>query len=267
VRAYIIRRLLLMVPTLFGVTLVTFVVMQFAPGDPLKMQLGQGGSQGESGATREAFLLQRRQWKLDKPAMFNRRWFADYSAEARSCARIQGLPDDAIRGLLDRLASAPDPILAFLRGLGIEGFDAQLADPTRRPELVPRVKIGVQVLIEETIAEHGIKYFVGLLDDPDLSIRIGAIRSLSLSTLGDPFIYTYSKEPESEETEKVLWNPATVPRQPLHAFEWVTKTSWKKFWLGDAGEWRRIETATPAYKAEMEKAIQVYNLQNQHPTF
>lgn len=70
-----------------------------------------------------------------------------------------------------------------------------------------------------------------------------------------------------EETEKVLWNPATVPRQPLHAFEWITKTSWKKFWLGDAGEWRRIETATPAYKAEMEKAIQVYNLQNQHPTF
>jgi len=204
VRAYIIRRLLLMVPTLFGVTLVTFAVMQFAPGDPLKMQLGQGGSQGESGATREAFLHQRRQWKLDKPAMFNRRWFTDYAGPARSSALIQGLSDDAIRALLDRLAASPDPLLPFLRGLGIELFDAQLADPTRRPELVPRVKIGVQVLVEETIAEHGIKFFVALLDDPDLPIRIGAIRCLTLCTLGDPFIYTYSKEPEDEETEKVV---------------------------------------------------------------
>jgi len=193
-----------MVPTLFGVTLVTFVVMQFAPGDPLKMQLGQGGSQGESGATREAFLHQRRQWKLDKPAMLNRRWFTDYVDAARSCARIQGLPDEALRGLLDRMAAAPDALVPFLRDLGIEGFDAQLADAARRAELVPRVKIGVQVLIEETIAEHGIKSFVGLLDDPDLSIRTGAIRSLSLCTLGDPFIYTYSKEPEAEETEKVV---------------------------------------------------------------
>ena len=87
-RAYIIRRLLLMVPTLFGVTLVTFAVMQFAPGDPLKMQLGQGGSQGESGATREAFLHQRRQWKLDKPAMFNRRWFTDYASNGVEFAKL-----------------------------------------------------------------------------------------------------------------------------------------------------------------------------------
>ena len=32
--AYIIRRLLFMVPTLFGIMLVSFVVVQFAPGDP-----------------------------------------------------------------------------------------------------------------------------------------------------------------------------------------------------------------------------------------
>ena len=37
-----------------------------------------------------------------------------------------------------------------------------------------------------------------------------------------------------QETEKVLWNPA-VPTQPLRAFEWITKTSWKKLWLGGVG--------------------------------
>jgi len=33
--AYIIRRLLFMVPTLLGIMLVSFVVVQFAPGGPV----------------------------------------------------------------------------------------------------------------------------------------------------------------------------------------------------------------------------------------
>ena len=70
-----------------------------------------------------------------------------------------------------------------------------------------------------------------------------------------------------EETEKVLWNPATVPRQPLRAFEWITKSSWKKFWLGAPGEWRPIEPSTPAYRSEMQTAIQVYNLHNQRQVY
>ena len=34
--AYIIRRLLLIIPTIFGMMLVTFVVVQFAPGGPVE---------------------------------------------------------------------------------------------------------------------------------------------------------------------------------------------------------------------------------------
>lgn len=46
---YILKRLLLMVPTLFGVLLLTFVVIQFVPGGPVEQYLaearaGQGGS-------------------------------------------------------------------------------------------------------------------------------------------------------------------------------------------------------------------------------
>jgi microcin C transport system permease protein len=48
--AYIIRRLLLMVPTLFGILLVTFAVVQFAPGGPVERVLAQlSGS--DTGAT------------------------------------------------------------------------------------------------------------------------------------------------------------------------------------------------------------------------
>src|SRR5262249_9193250 len=39
--AYLIRRLLLMVPTLFGIMLVSFVVVQFAPGGPVERIIAQ----------------------------------------------------------------------------------------------------------------------------------------------------------------------------------------------------------------------------------
>jgi microcin C transport system permease protein len=39
--AYIIRRLLLMIPTLFGILLVAFVIVQFAPGGPVERVLAQ----------------------------------------------------------------------------------------------------------------------------------------------------------------------------------------------------------------------------------
>src|SRR4029077_1420813 len=48
--AYIIRRLLLMIPTLFGILLVSFMVVQFAPGGPVERVLAQlSGS--DTGAT------------------------------------------------------------------------------------------------------------------------------------------------------------------------------------------------------------------------
>src|SRR6516164_7898206 len=178
-----------MIPTLFGVTLVTFLIMQLAPGDPLKMALGQGGSQGVSGATREAFVHQRRQWKLDKPGILNFRWFQDYSEPARQAATVSGLTDAELLGRLDSLHAqgADSGLLHYLRTLGIEAFDAQLADPERRKGLVDLIRKGIEVQVEETMAEHAVMAFARLLDDPDLKVRIGTIRCLTQCTLGDPF--------------------------------------------------------------------------------
>src|ERR1700704_5572192 len=39
--AYLIRRVLFMVPTLFGIMLVSFVVVQFAPGGPVERIIAQ----------------------------------------------------------------------------------------------------------------------------------------------------------------------------------------------------------------------------------
>ena len=46
--AYILRRILLMIPTLIGIMLINFVVVQIAPGGPVEQAIarltGQGGS-------------------------------------------------------------------------------------------------------------------------------------------------------------------------------------------------------------------------------
>ena len=47
--AYILRRLLLMIPTLFGILAVVFAVVQFAPGGPVEQQIAQ--IQGMGGST------------------------------------------------------------------------------------------------------------------------------------------------------------------------------------------------------------------------
>ena len=48
--AYILKRLLLMLPTLFGVLLITFVVIQFVPGGPVEQYLAEARAAGGTGA-------------------------------------------------------------------------------------------------------------------------------------------------------------------------------------------------------------------------
>src|SRR6266851_2229636 len=55
--SYLLKRLLLMIPTLFGILLITFVVIQFVPGGPVEQLVYQlegreGGMEGGGGATR-----------------------------------------------------------------------------------------------------------------------------------------------------------------------------------------------------------------------
>src|SRR5579872_7090687 len=50
--AYIARRILLMIPTLFGIMLVSFVVVQFAPGGPIERIIAQLSGADTGGASR-----------------------------------------------------------------------------------------------------------------------------------------------------------------------------------------------------------------------
>src|SRR5499426_3127582 len=67
--AYALRRLLLAVPLLLGITFISFMVIHLAPGDPTEIQAGDMAERN----IREAYKALRQEWGLDKP-LYEQYW-------------------------------------------------------------------------------------------------------------------------------------------------------------------------------------------------
>jgi microcin C transport system permease protein len=77
--AYIIRRLLLIPPTLFGILLLNFTIVQFAPGGPVEQMVarlqadsdstGEAGYRGAEGLDPKIMLEIQKQFGFDKPPL------------------------------------------------------------------------------------------------------------------------------------------------------------------------------------------------------
>ena len=81
---YVLRRLLWMVPTLFGITLLLFGVMLMAPGDPATVRFGtMGDTGGSAGADMESAIQKfRAKYHLDEP------WHVQYGYWIANVARL-----------------------------------------------------------------------------------------------------------------------------------------------------------------------------------
>ena len=68
-KTYILKRLLLMIPTLIGISLITFVIIQLAPGDPAAMRIGSAASGQIRNQQLAGEIIEktRQQFGLDKP--------------------------------------------------------------------------------------------------------------------------------------------------------------------------------------------------------
>lgn len=229
--SYIVRRLLLMIPTLFGITVVSFCIMQLAPGDPLLMQLGATGLAGQTTQTREAYLIQKRDLKLDRPLLLNFRYFRDYSQAVYWAGYYRVASQSQIAAELAVLAHDPTRLpngherLAFLRSLGIPRFRARLEDPAEHARLAQAVAAYVQVFCED-LGHHGVPFAVRLLESPDVDrqVKIGLIHALN-SMVVEPFVFTYSARPREEETPYVVgawrlwWKRTESTTRPLSSTE------------------------------------------------
>jgi len=72
--AYILKRLVLMLPTMFGIIVISFIIIHLAPGDPAAQKFG-GVGQSSSGVNAErgtemAEKLFRERYHLDKPMYY-----------------------------------------------------------------------------------------------------------------------------------------------------------------------------------------------------
>jgi ABC-type dipeptide/oligopeptide/nickel transport system permease component len=198
-----------MIPTLFGVTIVSFVIMQLAPGDPELAQLGAGGLAGQSTQTREAYLIQKRDLRLDLPLVLNFRYFRDYSQEVAVAAHFLGMTHEEIVAELPELArraEAPEvaPILGFLRRQKIADLQERLKDPKLHDRLARSIFIATRNYCEN-LGKHGVPPAIAMLRSEATGLRekIGAIRCLNHMVV-DPFVYTYSRDPSEAETSQIL---------------------------------------------------------------
>lgn len=222
---YLLRRLLIMAPTLFGVTVVSFLIMQLAPGDPLMNQMG--GMSSASGQTREAYLIQKRDLHLDKPIVLNFNYFRDYSQDMRIAAHYMSRSPEEIAEELSALAREPRDAKMqarydFLSRMEIDGFERRLQQPEQYGRLAEAVQAHVQSLFCENEGSYAVPAAIALLESPqsDSQTKIGAIRSLNYM-VAEPFIYTYSRRPKASETPlvtstwKIWWERSRDKFSPL----------------------------------------------------
>ncbi len=80
---YILKRILMMIPTLFGITIVSFIIINLAPGGPVEQKLqamrfggGMGGGagggsagHGQSGVSKDVLDALNKQYGFDKPVL------------------------------------------------------------------------------------------------------------------------------------------------------------------------------------------------------
>lgn len=69
---YIIKRILLFIPTLLAITLFAFALTRLAPGDPAAVKAGagaEGNQSSKSAVSKESIKLWRKQMRLDRPIL------------------------------------------------------------------------------------------------------------------------------------------------------------------------------------------------------
>ena len=91
---YLLRRLILLVPVLLGVSVVVFLVLHLAPGDPAEIMLGSQATQEDVARLRadlgldEPLPLQYARWTgpLKRPDPMERNWRFQASRRSHSYA-------------------------------------------------------------------------------------------------------------------------------------------------------------------------------------
>ncbi len=196
-RAYIIRRLLLMIPTLFILTVLVFLAVRFIPGDIIDLMLGQMQYQYDDTFDREAL---ERMLGLDLPAYVQYgRWLGDILLRGTLGASMVGVIPIEERIMARLPVTIELGVLAIVIGLviaipvGIYSAIRQdtAADYTGRAAAIiglatPNFWLALMVMIYPSIWWGWVPpmKWVPFAEDPLGNLRVFIIPSLILGTAG-----------------------------------------------------------------------------------
>lgn len=118
---YILRRLILLVPLVFGVSVLIFLVMRLVPGDPARLALG-------AEATDDQVQLMRRQWGLDQPLPVQYIYWVTHALEGdwgrSTISRVPASQEIALRLPATLRLAGLSVLIATLIGVGFGIFAA-----------------------------------------------------------------------------------------------------------------------------------------------
>jgi peptide/nickel transport system permease protein len=127
-RAYLLRRLLMMFPTFFGISLIVFAVLNLAPGKPgAQADTGDLANDARSASSQESYKIFREQFDLDKPIFFNTRFALSTAAVRRDleiAADLVPAPISARMAVQERLEDLGNYAVPHLIAV-LEDADAQ----------------------------------------------------------------------------------------------------------------------------------------------
>ncbi|MCC7302817.1 MAG: ABC transporter permease [Bacteroidia bacterium] len=145
---YILKRLLIFIPTLIVISLLTFVISQKAPGDPVENMLNRNqGGEGQAAAKiagEKAYMRKRSELGLDLPVFY-------FSiSNATSTDTLYRIPKSSHRETLERLAwdyGNWDHVATYYRS--VRSFELDLYNFNKTPstaETITKVKEYVNLL-------------------------------------------------------------------------------------------------------------------------
>lgn len=170
---YIFKRLLWMIPTLFIVILINFIIMRLAPGDPATLKLsGQGEIKGGS-MDPKAFEIFKKQFHLDKPMLVNIRMFRDYSTTVEESIKNFGMNKKKLlefsKGFIERYNCGDAEALSFekrLEELDVKRIKERMdAYKKRSADNSPEAKDELQKIIESMASSVRIAFIMKMRDE------------------------------------------------------------------------------------------------------
>ena len=155
---YFLKRILLIFPTLFGISIITFLIIKLAPGDPTAIKMGnqQTGMASDQNLAKQMIEQTREIYGLDKPLLLN---FVIYRVEdswesvQKYLIEGQALSGRAYDDIVEPLKQADEVAVPFLVGL-LESGDLTADETTVVLEILTikqKLSISVEMSLDKQL--------------------------------------------------------------------------------------------------------------------